>query len=240
MKPTKTTRVALYLRVSTEDKQHPENQRRALMDYAAGQHWQVVETYIDRATGTNSNRPEFQRMLADASRRDFDLLLFWSLDRFSREGTRRTMEHLERLTQHGIKYRSFQEPLIDTTGPYGELLTGILAAFARLEADRIRERIHAGLARARAQGKRPGPRPLVLNMQKLDEEARAGWSLREMARRYNTSAATIHRRLETWRAAKLQLQQPCSKSNTAAPIENSGTTTTRATPSRKPSTKPAG
>ncbi|MBK8200703.1 MAG: recombinase family protein [Acidobacteria bacterium] len=224
-------RAVLYLRVSTGE-QNTAYQRQILNEYAERQQWEVVGVYDDYATGTNSRRPEFQNMMNDAARGQFDIVLFWSLDRFSREGTAKTMEHLERLAAWRVKYRSFQEPMIDTSGPYGELLTGMLAAFAKLESTRIKERIHAGLARSKEQGKRPGPRPIVLNMQHLDEQATAGRSLRELARTYNTSAATIHRRLEAWRARRVECGE-CTKSSTDANIGNIGTSTVKRPTARK-------
>src|SRR5687768_3738994 len=95
-------RVALYARVSTKDKrQDTDNQLAHLRQFCATQGWTVVHEYVDRATGKHSDREQFQRLFQDASQRKFDVVLFWSLDRFSREGVRETLNHLERLTSHG-------------------------------------------------------------------------------------------------------------------------------------------
>jgi len=92
-------RTAIYARVSTKDgRQDTENQLRQLREFAASQGWKVVQEYVDRASGKRSDREEFQKMFAAASKREFDCLLFWSLDRLSREGTVETLNHLQRLT----------------------------------------------------------------------------------------------------------------------------------------------
>src|SRR5689334_23204942 len=103
-------RVALYARVSTKDgRQDTENQLIALREYAAKQGWKISAEYVDRETGGTSKRPHFQRMFADARARKFDLVLFWSLDRLSREGVLATLNHLERLTATGVNWRSYTE-----------------------------------------------------------------------------------------------------------------------------------
>ena len=96
-------RVALYARVSSKDKrQDTENQLVQLRQFAATQGWTVATEYVDRATGKHSDREQFQRLFQDASQRQFDIVLFWSLDRFSREGVRETLNHLERLASYGV------------------------------------------------------------------------------------------------------------------------------------------
>ncbi len=109
-------RVAIYARVSTRDKQEVDNQLTQLRDFAAKQGWTVQREFVDRETGSTADREEFQQMFAAASRRQFDLLLFWSLDRLSREGALETLQHLNRLTGYGIAYRSFTEPYLDSCG----------------------------------------------------------------------------------------------------------------------------
>src|SRR4051794_25711853 len=123
------TRVALYARVSTKDKgQDTENQLRQLREFASKQGWDVVHEYVDRATGKRSDREQFQKMFVAASKREFDVLLFWSLDRLSREGVVETLNHLQRLTGYGVNYRSFTEQYLDSTGIFKEAVIGILAA----------------------------------------------------------------------------------------------------------------
>ncbi len=131
-------RCALYARTSTADKgQTPQTQLRQLRTFARSQGWQVAAEFIDLASGTRADRPQFQAMLEAASRREFDLLLFWSLDRFSREGILETLTSLKRLSDYGVKYRSLQESYIDTTNPFGDLLAAFVAKIAALERERI-------------------------------------------------------------------------------------------------------
>ena len=99
-------------------------------------------------------------MFQAAYRREFDVLLFWSLDRLSREGTVETLNHLQRLTGYGVNYRSFTEQYLDSTGIFKEAVIGILAAIAKQERVRLSERTIAGLERARAAG-RVGGRPKI-------------------------------------------------------------------------------
>src|SRR5258708_14457648 len=155
-------KVGIYARVSTKDKgQDTENQLVQLREFAAKQGWQIVCEYIDHETGSKSDRAQFQAMFADASRRKFDLLLFWSLDRLSREGVLETLQHLNRLTSCGVGYRSFTEQYLDSCGMFKDAIIGILATLAKQERIRISERTVAGLQVARAKGKRL-VRPVVV------------------------------------------------------------------------------
>jgi DNA invertase Pin-like site-specific DNA recombinase len=99
-------------------------------------------------------------MFKDASQRRFDVLLFWSLDRLSREGVLETLQHLNRLTGYGIQWRSYTEQYLDSTGMFRDAVIGILAAIAKQEKVRISERTKAGLERARREGRILG-RPKV-------------------------------------------------------------------------------
>ena len=99
-------KTAIYARVSTKDgRQDTENQLRQLRTFASTQDWSVVHEYVDRASGKRGDREQFQKMFSAASRREFDCLLFWSLDRLSRAGTVQTLNHLERLNGYGVNYR---------------------------------------------------------------------------------------------------------------------------------------
>ena len=152
-------RCALYARVSTKDKgQEVENQLRQLREFAIRSGWTIVVEYVDHETGKISDREQFQQMFNDASQRKFDVLLFWSLDRLSREGVLPTLQHLERLTTYGIGYRSFTEQYFDSCGIFREAVIAIIATVAKQERVRISERVRAGLTTARAKGKsRSGP-----------------------------------------------------------------------------------
>src|ERR1039457_1470514 len=178
-------RIAIYARVSTKDgRQDTENQLRQLRAFAQTQGWMVIHEYVDRASGKRSDREQFQKMFTAASKREFDCLLFWSLDRLSREGTVETLNHLERLNGYGVNYRSFTEQYLDSTGMFKEAVIGILAAVAKQERVRLSERTLAGLERARAQG-RVGGRPKAEDDFKLVRRVDAlrveGKSIRQIA-----------------------------------------------------------
>jgi DNA invertase Pin-like site-specific DNA recombinase len=199
--------VALYGRVSTKDKgQDTENQLAQLRTFAASQGWTVVRTYVDRVSGKHSDREQFQQLFADASRHEFDLVLFWSLDRFSREGVLETLHHLQRLAQYGVGYRSFTEQYLDSCGIFKDAVLSILATIAKQERIRLSERTTAGLERARKQG-RIGGRPRAVvdrdRIAQLDEE---GWTTREIGAEMGISAATVSRLLRAYRP----LQNPAA------------------------------
>jgi len=188
------SRVAIYARVST-DKQDNENQLLQLREFAAKQGWQIAREYVDSETGSKSDRAEFKRMFEDASRRKFDLLLFWALDRLSREGVLETLQHLNRLTSYGVAWRSFTEQFFDSCGPFREAVIAIMATLAKQERVKRSERTKAGLARVRAAGKALG-RPRRLNGQHTAEIARLrsqGLSLRAVARSLGISDRSVRR-----------------------------------------------
>src|SRR5580658_2924128 len=125
-------RTALYARVSMKDKrQDTENQLSQLRQFCESQDWKVVHEYVDRASGKRSDREQFQKLFEDASQRKFDVVLFWALDRFSREGVRETLNHLERLTSYGVNYRSFTEQYLDSCGIFKDAVLAILAVIAK-------------------------------------------------------------------------------------------------------------
>jgi hypothetical protein len=100
--------IAIYARIST-DKQNNLNQLDQLRAFAATMDWRIKQEYVDVATGKNGDREQFKALFAAVSRREFELVLFWSLDRFSREGEYETLRYLQTLTGHGGGYRSFTE-----------------------------------------------------------------------------------------------------------------------------------
>src|ERR1017187_3907782 len=193
-------RVALYARVSTKEGQDHENQLIQLRGFAKTQNWTVVHEYVDQASGKRGDREQFQAMFAAASRWEFDVLAFWSLDRLSREGTVQTLNHLQRLTSYGVDYRSFTEQYLDSTGMFKEAVIGILAAVAKQERVRLSECTIAGLERAKAQG-RVGGRPkaedaepkLVAKIARLRAEGR---SIRAIALEVKKSTTTVLRLLK--------------------------------------------
>jgi DNA invertase Pin-like site-specific DNA recombinase len=170
-----------------------------LRAFVATQGWTVAHEYVDRATGKHSDREQFQRLFADAAQRKFDLVLFWSLDRFSREGVLETLNHLQRLAAYGVGYRSFTEQYLDSCGIFKDAVLSILATIAKQERIRLSERTIAGLEKARRAG-RVGGRPRVVvdrdRMAQLDEE---GWTTREIGEEMGISAASVSRLLKAHR-----------------------------------------
>ena len=190
-------RIALYARVSTKDKgQDYENQLRELREFVArkaSDGWVLAQEYVDRASGKTADRAAFQRLFEDASRRQCDLVLFWSLDRFSREGVLETLQHLQRLSSHGVEWFSYREEYLRSIGVFKEAVIAIFACIAKQERVRLSERVQAGLSRARAQGKVLGrPRPAVRSERVLQLRKR-GLSMREIAAETGVSAMTIQR-----------------------------------------------
>ena len=148
-------KIAIYGRVSKNDEsQDPTNQLNPLRDYAKALGGVIVGEYVDMASGSNGDRVEFKRLLEDADKRKFDLVLLWSLDRLSREGISNTLGYIERLKRNGVALKSLQESWLDTRDEgLGQLLLAIFSWVAQQERKRIVERTKAGLDRAKAQGK---------------------------------------------------------------------------------------
>jgi DNA invertase Pin-like site-specific DNA recombinase len=189
-----TQRVALYGRCST-DRQEVENQLVQLREFAAKQGWQVVAEYVDYESGGKGDRAQFQQLFVDASKRRFDLVLFWALDRLSREGVYQTLQHLNRLESYGVGFRSFTEPFFDSCGIFRDAVISILATLAKQERIKRSERTRAALARLKAAGKRLGP-PCRLNGEHraMVERLRAGGlSFRQIGRQLGISDHSARR-----------------------------------------------
>jgi DNA invertase Pin-like site-specific DNA recombinase len=188
--------IAIYCRIST-DKQDNQNQLDQLRAFAATQGWTIRREYVDIASGKNSDRDQFKELFKAASRREFDFVLFWSLDRFSRDGALQTLTQLQTLTHYGVGYRSFSELYLDSCGVFREAVISILAVIAKQERVRLSERTKAGLQRAKAQG-RVGGRPRAeLDVVAIVRAIRAGGRVVEVAREHSVSSATIYRLVRT-------------------------------------------
>src|SRR2546428_10533263 len=149
-------KVAIYTRVSGKsNRQDAANQSLQLVEYCQRQSWDYIE-YTDRMTGTRADRAEFQRMFEDARLKHFDMVLFWALDRFSREGTLKTLEYLQRLDSYGVAWKSYTEQYLDSTGMFRDAVIAILATIAKQEHARLSERVVAGLRRVERGRKKPG------------------------------------------------------------------------------------
>lgn len=151
----------------------------------------MVHEYVDEATAKNGERTGLRDMWADVARHRFDLLLFWSLDRLTREGTYKTLSYLQGLTDAGIKFKSYTEQYIDSLGAFSDAIIGVLAAVAAQERIRISERTKAGLARTRAQGTRLGRPKAEVDLRKLRRLRDRGETIRSIAKKLRVSPALV-------------------------------------------------
>lgn len=187
----KSLKVALYARVSTTD-QTTENQLRDLRQYVTDRGWSVHDEYIDHGlSGAKASRPALDRMMDDARKKRFDLVVVWRFDRFARS-VKHLVLALEELRGLGIGFVSYQEN-VDTSSPLGQAIFTIIAAMAELERNIIIERVHAGLRRARAQGKKIGRPRSVVDPQQVESLRRQGCTLSAIAIRLKTSESTACR-----------------------------------------------
>jgi DNA invertase Pin-like site-specific DNA recombinase len=189
-----STRTAIYARVSTRERgQDTQNQLHQLRGFAARQGWVVAHEFVDHESGSTDDREQFQAMFQAASRRQFDVLLFWSLDRFSREGVFETLTHLNRLTGYGVHYRSFTEQWFDSCGIFRDAVISIMATLAKQERVRISERTRAGLERARRQGKTLGRPKVEVNAAEIRGLRAQGLSWSAVSAQTGVARATCQR-----------------------------------------------
>ena len=187
-------RAAIYVRVST-DKQTVENQVRELRQIAERRGWQVVEQYNDAGISGSKGRdarPGLDQMLKDASKRRFDVIMAWAIDRLGRSlidllGTIQTLEAC------GVDLYLDQQS-IDTTTPAGRLMFQVTGAFAEFERSMIRQRVHAGLKRAVEQGRMLGrPRVSEAVEKRVQAQLRAGKGIIKVAREVGVGTGTVQR-----------------------------------------------
>ena len=164
-----TKRIAIYARVSTDDKgQDPENQLAQLRAWCESAGHKIVAEYVDHESGRKgiNGRKQFNQLFEDASRRKFDIVLFWALDRFSREGMVPTINYLQRLDSHGVAFHSYTESHLATDNEFvRNILLAVMSSLAKVEAEKISERVKAGLQRAVAKGKKLGRKPVGLEIE---------------------------------------------------------------------------
>jgi DNA invertase Pin-like site-specific DNA recombinase len=190
-------KVALYARVSTDDKgQNPETQLLELRDFCQRAGWEIHKEYVDQAAAADfAHRTAWRELLQDAGRKHFDLLLVWRMDRAFRS-VLDAATTLERLRTWTVGLRSYGEPWLDTTSPFGEALYYITVAYAGLERGILRERVKGGIARIRKQGKPWGRRKLGHSSQSICETIVNEGSVSLAAKRLECSVPYIYKMLQ--------------------------------------------
>jgi len=187
-----TKRVALYARVSTLDKgQDPETQLVQLRQYAQARNFEVITEFIDYASGTTEDRTQYKLMMAAAKKRKIDVVLVWRYDRFARS-TQALVNALKEFQSLGIDFISYQEN-IDTTTPTGELIFHVMASLAQFESSLISQRVKAGMARAKAQGKLISrPKLSIQKQQELFELQKMGLSMNKISKKAKVAYGTVY------------------------------------------------
>ena len=187
-----TKRVALYARVSTLDKgQDPETQLVQLRGYAQARNFEVITEFIDYASGTTEDRTQYKLMMAAAKKRKIDVVLVWRYDRFARS-TQALVNALKEFQSLGIDFISYQEN-IDTTTPTGELIFHVMASLAQFESSLISQRVKAGMARAKAQGKLISrPKISIQKQQELFELQKMGLSMNKISKKAEVAYGTVY------------------------------------------------
>lgn len=190
-------KVAIYARVSTKDKsQEVDNQLVELRRFAGTQGWEIEAEYVDQETGRHAERKWFKWMFEDAAKHRFDVVLFWSLDRLTREGALETLQHLNTLSSYGVGFRSFTESYLDSCGMFKDAVIAILGTIAKQESHRLSERVKAGLKRRKAQGLPIGRQKVILDCEWLLKLKCAGYSIRQIAEMVGAKKSTVERRLK--------------------------------------------
>lgn len=191
----KATRTAIYARVSTTNHgQDVTMQTRDLEHFAQARGWRLVDSYIDVGiSGSKDMRPELNRLMADAHKRRFDVVLVWKLDRFGRS-LRHLVNALAEFESLGIAFVSLSDNL-DLTTASGRLMFNIIGSMAEFERELIRERVKAGMRNAKAKGKRLGRPCVSIDMLKIAALHRQGRSVRQIATELGYSRSRVHKSL---------------------------------------------
>jgi len=183
-------RVAIYARVSTGE-QTTDNQVLKLKQVAERNGWEIEAIYADTISGAKSKRPQLDKLMKAVMRKEIDMVMVWSVDRLGR-----SLQHLTALLSDieskGINLYLHQQN-IDTSTPSGKMLFQLLGVFAEFERSMIRERVMAGLDRARSQGKRLGrpPVPPIL-IEKMKRMRGEGMTLTAIAKKVGVSVGKVH------------------------------------------------
>ena len=209
-------RAAIYARVSTANNgQDPRVQTREMQEYCPRRGWTVVDEYVDIGiSGTKEKRPQLDRLLADAHRRRFDVVVVWRFDRFARSVSH-LLRALENFQALGIEFVSLSEQL-DTSTPTGKMVFTVLGAVAELERSLIVERVRAGLRNARAKGKRLGRPRVSPDASKIAALRESGRSWPQIAKQLGIGVGTAYRAYQE--LSKNHVSATLSRNPISAPV----------------------
>jgi DNA invertase Pin-like site-specific DNA recombinase len=207
-------KVALYARVSTDDKgQDPENQLAELRQGAERSSYEIAGEYVDEVSGRKGadKRPRFSDLLVDAHKRRFDMVLVWALDRLSREGFETCVSYVKQLSDCGVSLRSFTEPLLSTENEtVRAIMFALQSSQAKAEAEKISARVKAGVARKRRSFRDGawGTRPLEISSPEKVDAVRAmlssGVGIGKTARTLRVGNGVVQRIAKAMRAEAKQ------------------------------------
>ena len=190
-------KAAIYTRISThEGRQFTDNQRRETYEFVTRRGWKLADEYTDESSGGRGDRAGIKALLEGAHARRFDVVVVWALDRFTREGIPKAFEYIHQLKAAGVEFVSVTEPQFSTSGPHQELFIALAAWMARMERERIQERIRAGLRRAKEAGRRSGPKYRVWDVAAARRMRADGMSWRKIAAKLNVPLPTVRRRVK--------------------------------------------
>jgi DNA invertase Pin-like site-specific DNA recombinase len=169
-------------------------QRRELLAYVQARQWEVIQIYDDTGqSGANNARPMYRQLLKDAKQRKFDMVLVWKLDRWARS-LKEIIVSLQDLTDYGVEFCSLKDNL-DLSTSTGRLMLHIIGSFAQFERDILVDRVRAGLANAKAKGKRLG-RPVTRKDQQIINLRSKGFSYSQICKELNVSLGSVQRSLK--------------------------------------------
>ena len=187
-------KAAIYARVSTSG-QTVSNQVNELRKVAERHGWEIVHEYRDRGVSGakgRDKRPQFDQMLKAANRREFDIIMSWSVDRLGRS-LQHLVEFLGDIQHKGVDLYLHQQN-IDTSTPSGKAMFQMVGVFAEFERSMIQERVKAGLARARKEGKRLGRPPVSAEIEdKIRDARKEGQGMLKIARNLGVGVSTVQR-----------------------------------------------
>jgi DNA invertase Pin-like site-specific DNA recombinase len=191
------SRVAIYARISTANSgQSPEMQLRELREHAQRRGWEISNEYVDEGiSGAKDRRPALDRLMVDAHRRSFDVVLVWRFDRFARSVTH-LLRALDTFRALGMEFVSLSESL-DTATPAGRMVFTVLGAVAELERSLIAERVRAGMRNARARGVRLGRPKVVADVATIRRLRGQDRSWRSIGRELGIAAETAKKSLKS-------------------------------------------